>query len=224
MVVDGRMSDLWEIVYRKKMKKYKWIPSDSVINFLPHLKKFSAHTVLDLGCGTGRNALFLGQQGFTVVGVDISKTALQVAHRKIKKAKLYHAILMQGDIADLPFPSQNFEAIISINVIHHAKINNIKKIVNEIYRVLRDDGIGLVTVGSDLDYKFGKGRRLEKKTYELGEGIHGETGIIHHFFNEFETKALFGKFKILTTRLLQKDVKGGRNYHWEVAFSKSKSR
>ena len=218
------MSDLWEEVYRKKVKTYKWTPSDSVVNFFPVLKNISAHKVLDLGCGTGRNALFLSKDGFMVVGVDISKTALQVAYQKIKNGGLHNIILMQGDIADLPFPPQHFDAIISINVIHHAKINDIQKIVNEIYRVLRDDGKGLVTVVSDMDYKFGKGGRLEEKTYELGEGVHGEKGIIHHFFNELETKALFNKFKILTTRLLQKDVEGGRNYHWQVTFSKSKSR
>jgi len=224
VVVGGSMSDLWEEIYRKETKTYKWTPSDSVVNFLPVLKDISAHKVLDVGCGTGRNALFLGKEGFIVVGIDISKTALQVADQKIKNEGLHNIILLQGDIADLPFPPQHFDAIISTNVIHHTKINDIKKIVNEIYDVLCHDGKGLVTVVADMDYKFGKGRRLEENTYELSEEAHREKGMIHHFFNEFETRALFNKFEILTTRLLQKDVEEGRSYHWEVTFSKSKSR
>lgn len=219
----GSMYDLWEQIYRKETKTYKWKPSDSVVSFRPILKDISAHKVLDLGCGTGRNAIYLGKEGFIVVGIDISKTALQVAEQKIENEDLQNVILVYGDIASLPFPSQHFDAIISINVIHHNKISDIEKMVNEIYRVLRHDGKGLVTVVSDMDYKFGKGRRLEENTYELSEEAHREKGMIHHFFNELETRAFFGKFAILTTGLLHKDVEEGRSYHWEVMFSKSKS-
>src|SRR5579863_3072092 len=42
---------------------------------------------LDIGCGTGDNAIWLSEQGFTVVGVDTSEIAIEKAREKAAKAK-----------------------------------------------------------------------------------------------------------------------------------------
>ena len=41
---------------------------------------------IDIGCGTGTNVIWLAQQGFEVVGVDISESAIQRATRKADQA------------------------------------------------------------------------------------------------------------------------------------------
>lgn len=43
---------------------------------------------LELGCGTGTNALFLAQQGFDVTGVDLSPTAIETACRRAQQENL----------------------------------------------------------------------------------------------------------------------------------------
>lgn len=43
------------------------------------------HTVLDLPCGTGRFSEVLLEQGFKVIGVDISAAMLEVARRKLER-------------------------------------------------------------------------------------------------------------------------------------------
>src|SRR4029453_10730435 len=41
-----------------------------------------AGAVLDVGCGTGENALYVASLGFMVVGVDVAETALAIARQK----------------------------------------------------------------------------------------------------------------------------------------------
>lgn len=62
---------------------------------------------LEIGCGTGINALWLARQGFTVVATDISETAIQVAKEKASEAgarcEFVAADFLNGDIAGAPF-------------------------------------------------------------------------------------------------------------------------
>ena len=41
---------------------------------------------IDLGCGTGTHSIYLAQQGFSVIGVDISPTAIRQAQKKASQA------------------------------------------------------------------------------------------------------------------------------------------
>ncbi len=43
---------------------------------------------IDLGCGTGSNAVFLAQHGFDVTGVDFASSAIEKAKKKAKTAKV----------------------------------------------------------------------------------------------------------------------------------------
>ena len=54
---------------------------------------------LDLGCGTGTNALYLAQRGFDVTGIDISGRAIALARRKARSAQLADRVrLERGDV------------------------------------------------------------------------------------------------------------------------------
>jgi SAM-dependent methyltransferase len=58
--------------------------------------------LLDLGCGTGRAMCAFGQRGFQVTGVDLSRPMLALAREKLDAAGLKEAVLVEGNIADLP--------------------------------------------------------------------------------------------------------------------------
>ncbi len=55
---------------------------------LPVLKSTNIQTVLDLGCGTGNDALRLAKEGFTVTGMDFSDEAVQLG--RLKAQQLVH--------------------------------------------------------------------------------------------------------------------------------------
>ncbi len=63
----------WNKHYAAHMRAELGAPEPYLVK---HLGIFKPGTVLDLGCGVGRNAIFLAERAFTVTGVDISDLAL----------------------------------------------------------------------------------------------------------------------------------------------------
>lgn len=107
-----------------------------------HLSKVTLrHPILDIGCGFGEFA-----QGFfdtkVDVGIDIAAKDLETAKwsRKYKKVVL-------ADARKLPFKDESFSSVFSISTFEH--ITNPKKVIQEAYRVLKKNGICVVTIETD---------------------------------------------------------------------------
>jgi ubiquinone/menaquinone biosynthesis C-methylase UbiE len=73
------------------------------------------HHVLDVGCGTGTDALFLARHGIRVTGIDISPGMVAQAQSKLSRHGLSHRVrLLVLDIADLQrLPANHFDGIIA---------------------------------------------------------------------------------------------------------------
>ena len=56
---------------------------------LKYLKRFSpkSKTILDLGCGTGSYTQFFAKKNYQITGVDISKSMIDIAKKKIRNKK-----------------------------------------------------------------------------------------------------------------------------------------
>ena len=71
--------------------------------------------VLDVACGTGWSAVaaahVVGAQG-TVVGVDYAEPMLEIAHQKVGELGLGNVELMQGDVTQLQFDDESFDAVV----------------------------------------------------------------------------------------------------------------
>jgi len=91
---------------------------------------------LDIGCGTGSGLKILARK-FKTVGIDNSTEAIAKS-KEIKGCKL-----ILGDVCSLPFNDCEFDLIVSNHVIEH--IFDDKKFVNEVMRVLKPNGIAVIT-------------------------------------------------------------------------------
>jgi len=92
-------------------------------------------TVLDLGVGTGRFAKPLQENGFEVIGTDISEDMVKNARKKGVKN------LLLGDACSLPFRDHSFDAALSVHVLH--LISDWQKALEEICRVTKDELISV---------------------------------------------------------------------------------
>lgn len=72
---------------------------------------------LDLGCGTGTNAIYLAQAGLDVVGVDFSSKAIAVARVKANSAGV-KAEFHVGDVTRLEFLCDPFDFVLDIGCFH----------------------------------------------------------------------------------------------------------
>src|SRR5436853_1161486 len=103
------------------------------------LPDWRAKQILDAGCGTGAVLERLAHPERNV-GIDRSPEAIAFC----RKRGLNNA--QQGDIAALPFPDNQFDAVICSSVIYHDWVTDPGAALRELYRVLRPGGILLLNV------------------------------------------------------------------------------
>jgi 2-polyprenyl-3-methyl-5-hydroxy-6-metoxy-1,4-benzoquinol methylase len=73
--------------------------------------------VLDLGCGSGNNAIWLARNGFTVTGFDLAPTAIQQARRKAGKAGV-EIIFQGGDFLERHVDGAPFDLVFDRGCLH----------------------------------------------------------------------------------------------------------
>lgn len=141
--------------------------------------------VLDTCCGTGellQQIALAGHRG-TLIGVDFSKTMLNVARRRL--AGYPHVILKQTTVEHLQFPDAYFHVVFNTNAFRY--LENQPQTLAEIYRVLRPHGRLILvdlTANSRLTRLWSFLRRQLAPTYqhvyriEELEGLLQRTGFV----------------------------------------------
>ena len=107
------------------------------------VKSYSEHIdgdikILDVGCGTGGVLSMLSRYGNSF-GVDVSPEAINYC----KKRKLNNIKI--GTAEKLPFPDNTFSIVVCLDVLYHKGIKNDTTALKEIHRVLRRDGVLILT-------------------------------------------------------------------------------
>jgi len=156
--------------------------------------------ILDLGCGTGRHLVHFSREGFEVSGFDASKTAIDLAVKWLKDEELDADVHQHRMEEQFPYLDDFFDAIISIQVIHHNLMRDILTTVKEVERVLKIGGHLFITVpilgpkpeDPEDDWNL---HQVEAGTFIPQSGP--ESGIPHHYFTEEELLEVFRNFRVL---------------------------
>jgi len=210
----------WELAWREQRWAETSPPLPVVVDFANDLKREGAKRVLDLGCGAGRHSVLLGKEGFQVVALDISETALKILEARLKTASIDNVTLVKSEMWDLPFVDDYFDGVICTNVLHHGKLAQVKQATREVRRVMKQGASAFVVALSTADFRRGNGRKLEPNTYVFTEGE--ERGIIHHFFPRKELESCLSKFETTTFEERLIPIEGGGNRaHFLVRLRKS---
>jgi 2-polyprenyl-3-methyl-5-hydroxy-6-metoxy-1,4-benzoquinol methylase len=104
--------------------------------FIPYAE-LAEKKVLEIGCGCGLVASHIAKAGADLTAIDLTDKAIEITKKRFEFENLTGNIL-QMDAEKLNFPDEHFDYIISWGVIHHS--GNMKKIIDEIYRVLKPKG------------------------------------------------------------------------------------
>ncbi|MEM2102244.1 MAG: class I SAM-dependent methyltransferase [Candidatus Bathyarchaeia archaeon] len=205
---------MWENYYStlKTLPKRLKELAPLIVESLPVFKQANVQTILDLGCGAGRHAIYLAVQGFDVIALDISKNALKIVRKWARKEKLENITLVQASMTHLPFNGDSIDAVISVSTIHHGLRKDMAKTIREIHRILTGKGVFLVNVASDKDPRYGEGKQIENGTFLVLEDFEGnQFEEIHHFCTENEVLDMFSSFAEKELKL----EKSGFRY-WEM--------
>lgn len=113
-----------------------------VINIIKELDVKENEYVLDCGCGDGLYLTILTELSKGILcGFDLDSKGIEKAYVHLKEKKVDFKI---GDICSMPYSDNFFDKIIISEVLEH--INDDKKAVKELYRVLKKNGVLLITV------------------------------------------------------------------------------
>jgi len=93
----------------------------------------SGRKVADLGCGSGVFTGLLQQMGYKAIGLDISAKQLTIARSKYPSISF-----LEGDVEDLPFPSEDLDGVLLSGVVHH--LPDPARCAAEVFRVLKAGG------------------------------------------------------------------------------------
>ena len=109
--------DLW---YR--FGKPPWIIDQAQPDLIAAAEKGEVRgpTVLDVGCGTGDNAIYLAGRGFEVTGVDVSAKAIGIAKQKAREAKV-EVTFITLDALSIETLANKFDTVIDIGLFHNLK-------------------------------------------------------------------------------------------------------
>ena len=173
-------------------------PHEDMPGIVRLLKDRGASTIMDLGSGTGRHSVYLAKNGFSVFGLDSSSVGIETTRQCLADEGLDADLKLQSMTEQLPYENAFFDAVISVQVIHHADGVTIRKVIQEITRVLDRDGFLFITVPK-LKNQGERFEQVEPNTFIPLDGP--ERGLLHHYFTPEELREVFGGFNIADIHL-----------------------
>jgi len=119
------------------------VPAHDFVDFVEDLKKeVPTGRVLDLGCGGGRHAILLAQNGYQVSAVDFAAAAITQAKAGAEAAGVSSVIdFTVGDALALPYAADYFDVVNDDGCLHHIDPRDWNTYVQGIARVLKSSGI-----------------------------------------------------------------------------------
>lgn len=160
---------------------------------LDEIKFSSDYVAADLGCGSGFFTIPLSWKVKKVYAIDVQKAMLNYLEQKIKNQKIKNITTLLSKENEIPLENESVDLLISINTLH--EFSDKEKMIQEMQRVLRQDGKALV-----VDFKKEETRFGPPKTIRLSKD---------------QAKHLFEKNSF--TVLKSKDL----TYHYLLVFLKT---
>ena len=189
-------------------------PSDWILRFHNMFLKNElpeGGSILDYGCGSGNNAMFFLEKGYSVTGFDVSPSFKNLVSKNLDLHKLDPALvsnfhLMPPDTLQLDFPDNHFDFVLSNQVLYYLPSReHVKKLCQEFKRVLRPGGIVFFTVMGPHNYYMTHHLKAvhaggvgEIRVEEEGHRLQGLREFILRVKDEKDLCALFDTFKMET--------------------------
>lgn len=163
------------------------------------LKAHRVRRICDAGCGFGAYSLLLASNGFNVEGFDLSESAVAVTKELLGNYKIDASSYRAASVLQTGYEDEQFDAAVAYSVLDHMTVDDAKKGLTELSRIVRKDGLLVLAFDS-----------LEEDDLELAHTVMPDgsllytqgkrTGMIFHPFTEQELSELLGNKKILYRR------------------------
>ena len=145
---------------------WKFEPSDSAIIALDLFKSNGINKILIPGFGYGRNAKLFYDNGFNVTGIEISKSAIDLA-----KSNGLDCLIHHGSVVLMPFDSEQYNGIFCYALLHLLNKTERRNFLKSCFNQLKSGGLMIFTVVSKQANMFGNGKLLSKDRFQIMKGL-----------------------------------------------------
>ena len=143
------MTSFYEDHHRRYFKSTaKLDPSSFLTPFIKGLAPGS--TILDVGCGSGRDLRWLAEQGFKPTGFELSPNLARLAEDYSRQP------VIQGDFTRYDFSAHKFDGLLLIGALVHLQHDEFASVLVHICQALHENGLVY------LSMKEGDGHRLSE--------------------------------------------------------------
>jgi hypothetical protein len=159
--------EFWESSFVEKQEMWGFEPAKSAVLAKDFFVKKSVKNILIPGIGYGRNAQIFRDHGMAVTGIEISRTAIELARKHYGADMTIH----HGSVTDMPFDHRSYDGIFCYALIHLLDGGQREKLIRDCYNQLSEAGHMIFTVISKAAPTYGKGKFISPDRYEIFDGV-----------------------------------------------------
>jgi len=115
-------------------------------HFLSLLEQGDKHTLLEIGAGHGRDSLFFQEQGYKVIGIDLSSAMVNLCRQKGITAFFM-------DMVKLGFAKSSFDAVYALNSFLHLSKSEFPLALENVRAVLQPAGLFYLGLYGGFDFE-----------------------------------------------------------------------
>ena len=151
-------TDYWDQYYRNQICSTQPSPFAQYVATLVEPGK----TLIDLGCGNGRDSLFFAKQGMQVVAIDLSRSAIdQLNQQPVENARFVCGDFIASDVHQ----PDSYDYAYSRFTIHAINQKQETMLLQTMFRALKPGGKFFIEVRSVNDPLYGKGKAVERNAF-----------------------------------------------------------
>ncbi|MBT2693811.1 class I SAM-dependent methyltransferase [Bacillus sp. ISL-55] len=187
----------WDYFYSDREKKVPFFenhPDENLVEYV-ETERIKAGKALELGCGPGRNAIYLSRNDFHVDAVDKSEEGLGWAEERAKEQGV-HVNFIQRNIFDLDIEEGTYDLVYDSGCFHHIPPHRRMSYIDLVKRALKPGGFFALTcfvLGGELG-----GCAISDWEVYRGRSMRGGLG-----FTDEKLKEIFHDFKAVEIRKMR---------------------
>lgn len=206
------MPELWEATFTDKGLMWGLEPTRSAIVARDAFSTLAVTDVLIPGVGYGRNAKPFLDAGMSVTGIEISKTAIELARTELGlQIPIHH-----GSVTDMPFDQRRYGGIYCFGLLYLLDAEARAKVIADCHRQLEPGGQMVFVVISKQAPQYGSGTKLGDDWYEPFPGV------TMYFYDDESVRRDFARYGSIELSTIDEPAHGRSLPFLYVACTKSR--
>lgn len=161
------MSEFWEETFKDGHEMWGFEPARSTVLTHDFFVENNVKNILIPGIGYGRNAQIFRENGMTVTGIEISRTAIDLAHKHFGDDLTIH----HGSVTAMPYDNNLYDGIYCYALLHLLDKNERTKLIQDCFNQLSDGGCMVFATVTKKAQIYGQGSCIGTDRFEMYGGL-----------------------------------------------------